>query len=302
MGVCHAKNMGIRERNRTRKELHALLEPWLTSLSMRSAATARGYGFAVSRFLEHLDGTDLELAVADFLASLQGLAPATRAHYVSAVRTFIRHAKARGVIPVSFEDGLVRPRVDITSYGRYLDGKELGQLLRAARSLSARHLATVAGMALTGVRVSELANATWRDLYRDPEGRLGLRVLGKGGKSRVVKVRDDLFTVLAELHRSEELDASDTSPLVPDRSGTRYTARGLHGLVAQSVKASGIKKPASPHWLRHSHATLAAANGASVFTIQGSLGHSRIETSQRYVHMARGLADTTVDSLPSFAT
>jgi integrase/recombinase XerD len=189
--------------------------------------------------------------------------------------------------------------VDVTSFGRYLTAEELRALLDAARGLSDRHLAAVAGLALTGLRVSELAGAEWRDLFRDPEDRLGLRVTGKGSKQRVVKVRTDLFEVLARLHGSEDLDSRDRSPLLPDSRGTPYSPRGLHKLVAQAARASGVRKPVSPHWLRHTHATLAAAGGASAFTIQSSLGHSRLETSQRYVHWARGLEETTVDALPA---
>src|SRR5438477_6158675 len=48
--------------------------------------------------------------------------------------------------------------------------------------------------------VSELAGAQWRHLFRDPEGRLGLLVVGKGGKERVVKVRDEQRS---EEHTSE---------------------------------------------------------------------------------------------------
>ena len=147
--------------------------------------------------------------------------------------------------------------------------------------------------------MTEAASVTWRDLFRDPEGRLGLRVLGKGQKERVVKVRADVFAALVTMHGSDRLDARDTTPLLLDARGTAYSVRGIHKLVGQAADAAGITKPVSPHWLRHTHATLAASGGASVFTIQASLGHSRIETSQRYIHWARGLADSTADSLPA---
>ncbi len=114
-----------------------------------------------------------------------------------------------------------------------------------------------------------------------------------------MRVRDDLFAALSELRGSSQLDATDKSPLLPSRDGTAYSTRGVHKLIAQATEASSVTKPVSPHWLRHTHATLAASGGASAVVIQASLGHAHLETSQRYIHWARGLEETTVDSLPA---
>jgi site-specific recombinase XerD len=152
------------------------------------------------------------------------------------------------------------------------------------------------------LRVSELASAQWRHLFRDPEGRLGLLVVGKGGKERVIKVRDDLFALLCEERKRKrlptKLDGRDRSPLLTSRRRMPYTTRGLHKLVAGAAEAAGIDKPVSPHWLRHSFATLAAVGGAPAYQLQADLGHARLETSQRYVHWAKGLAESAVDALP----
>ena len=204
------------------------------------------------------------------------------------MRSFLRYAKAQGVIGRDPTELLVRPRVAITSMNRYLTEDELRTLMGAARTLSARHYAACLLLATTGLRLSEAAQAEWRHLFRDPDGRLGLLVVGKGGKERVVKVSAGTFGVLAQLHGSEELDARDRTPLIADSRGTPYSANGLWRLVRAAVAASELPKPASPHWLRHSFATLAARGGAPAYTLQATLGHSRLETSARYVHWARG--------------
>lgn len=286
----------------TKSELASLLGPWLATLRMRSAHTARSYKHAVDGFLAALpDGGELSTElVGPYLDSLGALAPASRAHHVSAVKSFLRFAQRQGAIAESLLDMLVRPRVTVMSFNRYLDEDELRRLVQASHELGPRHFGAVMLLAGTGVRVGEAVGACWRDLFRDPEGRLGLRVVGKGSKERVVRVRDDVFAALAELHGSAELDGRDTTPVLPDSRGTAYTTRGLHKLITQATAAAQIAKPVSPHWLRHSHATLAALGGASAFAIQSSLGHARLETSQRYVHWAKGLAETTVDSLPAF--
>ena len=283
------------------KALERLLEPWTAGLRSRSPHTARTYRDCVARFLTLAKAGITPAAVGEYLASLEGLSPASRAHHISAVRSFIRYAKAQGVIGRDPSELLVRPQVAITSMNRYLTEDELRLLLGAARTISARHYAACLLLATTGLRLNEAAQAEWRHLFRDPDGRLGLLVVGKGGKERVVKVSTGTFAVLAGLHGSDVLDARDRTPLIPDSRGTLYTANGLWRLVRAAVTASGLPKPASPHWLRHSFATLAARGGAPAYTLQASLGHSRLETSARYVHWARGLADQAGDYLPDLA-
>ena len=68
--------------------------------------------------------------------------------------------------------------------------------------------------------------------------------------------------------------------------------------VRAAAQAAGIDKPLSPHWLRHTFGTLTALGGANVFQIQQDMGHAQITTSQRYVHWARGLADSAAHRLP----
>jgi len=156
-------------------------------------------------------------------------------------------------------------------------------------------------MFLTGLRVSELAQAEWRHVFKDPQGNIGLLVQGKGGRERIVALRDDLWEFVRKDRRrrglADSLDARDRSPLVADRRGTPYSAVGLWKVVKKATGAAGIDKDVSPHWLRHSFGTLAALGGANVFQIQAALGHAQITTSQRYVHWARGLSDSAVHQI-----
>ena len=271
----------------------------------RSEHTARSYAHAVGRFLGETGKPVDQLTVADaarYLGSLSGLCAASRAHHISAVRSFLRYCQAQGIIPYTPLDALKRPRVALTSMTRYLGQEEAERLLRAAPEVSSQCYVACAMLLLTGLRVSEFATAEWRHLFCDPEGRLGLMVVGKGGKERVVKIRDDLFRLLCDERKRKglptKLDGRDRTPLLAGRAKTPYTTRGLHRLVVTATKVAGIDRPVSPHWLRHSFATLAAVGGAPPYQLQADLGHARLETSQRYVHWAKGLADSAVDWLP----
>src|SRR2546426_7772337 len=169
------------------------------SLRIRSPHTARSYAFCIGRFLAIVNKPVAEVTVADaaaYLATLDGLSPASKAHHISAVRSFLKFLQGQGVIPTTPLDMLRRPRVAITSMTRYLTQAEAERLLDAARHVSWQCYLASAILLLTGLRVGELAGAQWRHLFPDPAGRLGLLVVGKGGKERIIKVRDDLFGLL----------------------------------------------------------------------------------------------------------
>ena len=112
---------------------------FIESLRVRSGHTARSYAYCVRRFLG-LVGKQLDqVTVADaagYLGSLDGLSPASRAHHISAVRSFLRFLQGQGVIPTTPLDVLRRPRVAITSMTRYLTQEEAERLLEGARKIS----------------------------------------------------------------------------------------------------------------------------------------------------------------------
>ncbi len=114
----------------------------------------------------------------------------------------------------------------------------------------------------------------------------------------MVKISDRLFRVVAQLPGSDHLDAKDRTPLIQDRDHTAYSTRALWVMVKKAAEAAGIDKPVSPHWLRHTAGTLAAKGGADVFVIMEQMGHARLETSQRYIHIARGLEHGLSDYIP----
>jgi integrase/recombinase XerD len=283
------------------------VKAWVAGLRASSSHTARSYQEAVERFLEAVGKPVEELSVQGALGyvgelSASGLSRASVAHHISAVRSFLRHCQGLGIIPTSPLDALRRPRVAITSMNRYLTAEEAQRLLAGARQVGPASHTAVAVLMGTGLRVAELAGAQWKDLFRDPQGNRGLLVVGKGGKERVVALREDLWRILvAERERRglpAELSAQDKSPLVADRSGTAPTTMTVWRWVRASARAAGLDKPLSPHWLRHTFGTLTALGGAGVFSIQEAMGHAQITTSQRYVHWARGLADSAAHKLP----
>ena len=69
--------------------------------------------------------------------------------------------------------------------------------------------------------------------------------------------------------------------------GEPLSDRGVRKMLAKYLKAAGITKPISPHSLRHTFATRKAERGVSAFQLKEWLGHSRLDTTQIYVHMSK---------------
>jgi site-specific recombinase XerD len=69
-------------------------------------------------------------------------------------------------------------------------------------------------------------------------------------------------------------------PLLP------ITTRQLYRVVRDTAAAVGIQKRVSPHTLRHSFATHLLEQGVDIRLIQVALGHSKLDTTARYAHVA----------------
>jgi integrase/recombinase XerD len=107
-----------------------------------------------------------------------------------------------------------------------------------------------------------------------------------------------LVALRHQLGLSEELDPADATPLALNGSRGRLSGSGIAREVAACARRAGIRKDVSPHWARHTFATLALAGGAGLPQVQAALGHSSIAVTSVYLHAAGGLAETAADFLP----
>jgi integrase/recombinase XerD len=227
----------------------------------------------------------------------EGLATATRARRLSAIRQLFRFAHAEGW---RADD----PAIQIRGPGRHkrlpgtLTLDEVERLLAAAREkgrTEAERLRMTCLMELlyaTGLRVSELVGLPLAAARGDPRMIL---VRGKGEKERLVPLsppaREALVAWLA--HR----DAEENTARVAGKPACRhlFPARGraghltrhrFHGLVKELAMAAGIDPTrVSPHTLRHAFATHLLAGGADLRVIQTLLGHADLATTEIYTHV-----------------
>jgi integrase/recombinase XerC len=241
-------------------------------------------------------------AVRAFLAMLhaQGLSRATAARKLSAVRTFIRYLRREALIDDDPGALVPTPRREVRM-PVHLTEAEMGQLLSAPpgdEPLGRRDRAILELFYASGLRRSELAGLNLEDI--NLQARM-VRVLGKGGKQRIVpfnasttsalraylKDRATLVEQPRPLRREPTAAARDDArgPVFVNYQGSRLTVRSIDRLVSRHMAAWSSRLGVSPHALRHSSATHLLQRGADLRAIQELLGHSRLSTTQRYTHV-----------------
>jgi integrase/recombinase XerD len=139
----------------------------------------------------------------------------------------------------------------------------------------------------SGLRVSELVTLKTFNVGMN-EG--VLRVLGKGGKERLVPfgemARDWITRYLADA-RPAILKGQQTQDLFVTARGQGMTRAMFWVVVKKHARAAGITAPLSPHTLRHAFATHLLNHGADLRAVQMLLGHADISTTTIYTHVAR---------------
>lgn len=138
-----------------------------------------------------------------------------------------------------------------------------------------------------GLRASELVSLTVSQLNL----RQGVvRLMGKGNKARLAPFGDEagqwLETYL-QTARSRLLKQAVSDILFLSRRARAMTRQTFWHRIKHYAVIAGIRKPLSPHVLRHSFATHLVNHGADLRVVQMLLGHSDISTTQIYTHVAR---------------
>ncbi|MCC6484160.1 MAG: tyrosine recombinase XerC [Armatimonadetes bacterium] len=221
-------------------------------------------------------------------ARLAGKSPRTIERHLASLRTFLKWAHAAGHIADL-------PPLDGLSAGRYsrlpklLSQTEVSKMLDERPLTDPQQIRDAAMLELlyaTGLRIGELVSLNVKDVQRGQE----LRVLGKGGKERIVLIgsqsRQALDRYLSIARPALCSDSSETALFVGAR-GKRINERVARKVVEEAALGYTNLPHAGPHTLRHSFATHLLENGADLRTIQELLGHSDLATTQVYTHVSR---------------
>jgi integrase/recombinase XerD len=139
----------------------------------------------------------------------------------------------------------------------------------------------------SGLRVSELVGLKTFNVSMNEHV---LRVMGKGGKERLVpfgQVAGDWIQRYLRDARQRILGGQQTEDLFVTARGEGMTRAMFWVIVRKYAAKAGINSPLSPHTLRHAFATHLLNHGADLRAVQMLLGHADISTTTIYTHVAR---------------
>lgn len=281
-----------------------------------NANTFRNYGRAIAAFRKFLSGKSLrevtwrEIEAYKIFLTQGGfsypkkLAPASIAAFIAPIKSFYKWGSDQhiGFFSNNPTSSVRIPKITITSRRNFLTKREVGNLLGELQKQSLRNYLIGLTLVMLGLRVSELTAMRWGDFHTDPlETSIWLTVVNaKGGKRREIKVPTTLWQLYSQLSSSLAANGEPdgTLRLFP------LSSRQVERIIKTAGEISSIGKEPTPHWLRHTNATLALLQGASLQQVQESLGHSHINTTQRYLHtvqqIQKAAPDFVEDSLRTF--
>jgi len=277
-----------------------LLAEYLASLRIErhlAANTVEAYGRDIGRYAGFLAdrGADPLAAgialVRSYLERLagSGLAAASRARNLAALRSYYRFLRLEGRIAADPTEFLETPR-GFKKLPRHLSCDEVERLLAHPDRRTRTGLRDALLLALLydcGLRVSELAGLRLDQV--DLEAWL-IRVRGKGDKERFVPFGEEArAAVIAYLSgaRGVSRRAGGNNHLFPGARGGHLTRQRAWQIVKAHLRGAGVTRGVSPHTLRHSFATHLLDNGADLRAVQLLLGHADISTTQIYTHLSR---------------
>lgn len=274
-------------------EYKALVESFLETFD--SEATRRSYRtdleelgrFMAELKVERLDEVD-HLLLRSYLARLhKRLARSTIERKVACVRSFFRHLVREGRLAANPARRLKAPRKEQRAPS-FLSVDEAAALLDQGPGEGqdgAREAALLELLYSTGLRVGELVSLDVDSIDRRLEM---VRVIGKGGRERVVPVGGQaLAAVEAYLEEWQPVrSGTGTKALFLNKRGGRLTDRSVRNILNLVMSRLAKARKISPHSLRHSFATHLLGNGADLRAVQEMLGHSSLSTTQKYTHLS----------------
>lgn len=256
------------------KEYIALLETRRYSIN-----TAKSYCSLFAAFAKHYkDRTLLEITEEDIKGYLHGIVKSGKSgslqnQVINAIKFYYEQVLD---MPQRFYE-IDRPNRE-QKLPMILSEEEVVRLFDAVGNI--KHKAILVTLYSCGLRISELLNLKLTDILSDRK--LVLVREGKGKKDRTTL----LATSTLELLRKYYLACRPRVYLFEGGPGVPYSATSVSKILKHALYQAGIKKPASPHTLRHSFATHLLENGIDLRYIQVLLGHNSPKTTEIYAHVS----------------
>ena len=267
------------------------------ALDGAAANTIKAYGADVGGFLAFLAGHRGQVEGLGAVANLQqtdlrawmaaerarGVSARTLARSLSAVKSFTTWLAEREGFDASTTLSARGPKYRRKLPRPLTEDAALAMIDRVGDQASsewvaARDMAVVTLLYGCGLRISEALGLKGAD---SPLPQV-LRIIGKGGRERLVPVLPAAQAAVATYARLCPHDLTRTEPLFRGVRGGALNPRLIALVVEKARMQLGLPATATPHAMRHSFATHLLSAGGDLRAIQELLGHASLSTTQAY--------------------
>ena len=240
----------------------------------------------------------------EFIADLYdlGLSARTQARIISGIKQFYGYLMLEDFVKDDPSELLEMPRL-ARKLPEVMSIEEIDSLIAAidlSKTESHRNKAIIETLYSCGLRVSELVNLRFSDLFFE-EG--FIRVIVKGNKERLVPVSPTVEKEIGiyndHVSQHQTIKPGNENVVFLNRRGAQLTRVMIFTIIKDLADAAGLKKSVSPHTFRHSFATHMIEGGANLRAVQEMLGHESITTTEIYTHLdQRFLRDAIISFHP----
>ena len=263
--------------------------------------------FFFLEFMTRKKGTKIELSdvkkihITLFMNELKtkrGNSAASRNRRLTALRSFFKCLMDYELLDKNIAAELVSAKEQKGKLPSYLEKEELKAYFEMIGIVSQkqhqrRNKVMMGLMAFAGLRVSEIHILNISSIQT---GKRGLHVLGKGNKTRYIPLPEKIYEELTSYIKEDRILPMKgyEDALFISRRGKRISRRRIQEIterICESIENeypefNWKQKSISSHKLRHSFATHLVRDGRDIRTIQELLGHTNLNTTQKYTHVS----------------
>ncbi len=279
-------------------EIGSLLSQFLSHLKLEkgfSSHSVNSYQTDIRQFAEYLISHKLsafevnEVTAHTFIKTLnqRKLTAKTIARKISSLRQFFLFLQRTHKVDDNPFAAVMLPKLTRT-VPKPMTESQVENLLNQpdiSTPLGLRDKAMLELMYATGMRVSELVELNVNQLNLNQGV---VRVLGKGGKERLIPFGEDCMDWLSRyLHQNAKLIQHHAGHMFINQKGSVMSRQAFWYRIKKHAKDARILPAPSPHVLRHSFATHLLNHSADLRVVQMLLGHSDLSTTQIYTLVAK---------------
>jgi len=234
----------------------------------------------------------------------KGQSASTVSLRIAAVRALVKEARLWKAIDQDTEESILKirgPARNQRRTGKWLTVDQAEKLIQTpdGTSIRGRRDRAIIGMFIgTGIRCEELASIKCGQIQQRDGRWVIVDLLGKGKKLRTVPI-PNWCKALLDKQDARDYECEDDPLFTPDgmRPAVGHLSRNaIYDLVNKHGYVAGLGH-LGPHDLRRTFSKLAEKGGARLHQIQLTLGHSSIETTERYLGSQQDLTNAPCDLL-----